>query len=436
MRLWLIHAVPSAISTTVHFAQKMGYNIAMILEALLSSVVIQLTVSGPISPPVAEYLAREIKRANSERAELVLITMDTPGGLDESMRSIIKEEIASEVPICVYVYPQGGRCASAGVFIAAAADLVAMAPGTNIGAAHPVSMGEKADSVMLEKLTNDAVAYLASLYAKTGRPTEWAEKFVRLSVSLSADSAVSAGIADLIAESPEQLLKALEGKPVRGKTLELASARVIKRGMGFRDSLLALLANPNIAYILLMIGLYGLLFELAHPGGIFPGVTGAVSLILAFYSFQLLPVNYAGVLLIILGVGLMLAEVKITSHGILGTGGVLSLLIGSIMLFDVSVPYLRISWVTVAVVVILTLLLFIFVIGKALRAQIWKPTTGREGLAGEEGVALEDIRAGGRGQVFVHGERWMAEAYEDIARGDVVVVEEVKGLRIKVRKKR
>ncbi len=404
-------------------------------QALISATVVQLTVSGAISPPVAEYLAREIRRANSERADLILITMDTPGGLDESMRTIVKEEIASDVPICVYVYPSGGRCASAGVFIAAAADIVAMAPGTNIGAAHPVSMGEKADSVMLEKATNDAVAYLSSLYAKRGRSEEWAGGFVRKSLSLSADSAVSSGIADLIADGPEELLSALDGKPARGKTLELSAARVVKRGMGFRDTLLALLANPNIAYILLMIGLYGLLFELAHPGGIFPGVTGAVSLILAFYSFQLLPVNYAGVLLIILGVGLMLAEVKITSHGVLGTGGVLSLLFGSIMLFDINVPYLRISWVSIAVVVLLTLLLFIFVIGKALRAQLWKPTTGKEGLLGEEGEALEDIKAGGKGQVFVHGERWLAEATEDISKGETIIVEEVKGLRIRVRRR-
>ncbi|MGB9589524.1 MAG: NfeD family protein [candidate division WOR-3 bacterium] len=407
----------------------------ILCPAIFSATVVQLTVSGAISPPVAEYLAREIRKANQERADLILITMDTPGGLDESMRTIIKEEIASDVPICVYVHPQGGRCASAGVFIAAAADLVAMAPGTNIGAAHPVSMGEKPDSVMLEKVTNDAVAYLASLYARTGRPTEWAERFVRQSVSLSADSAVSAGIANLVADSPEELLKALDGRPARGKNLELSDARVVKRGMSFRDSLLALLANPNIAYILLMIGLYGLLFELAHPGGIFPGVTGAVSLILAFYSFQTLPVNYAGVLLIILGVGLMLAEVKITSHGILGTGGVLSLLLGSIMLFDINVPYLRISWLSIAVVIILTLLLFIFVISKALRAQLWKPTTGKEGLVGEEGEALEDIKAGGKGQVFVHGERWLAEAAEDISAGDSIIVKEVKGLRIRVRKK-
>jgi len=405
------------------------------ISVLVSSVVVQLTVSGAISPPVAEYLAREIRRANQERADLILITMDTPGGLDESMRTIVKEEIASEVPICVYVYPQGGRCASAGVFIAAAADLVAMAPGTNIGAAHPVSMGEKSDSVMLEKVTNDAVAYLASLYAKKGRPEAWAENFVRQSHSLPADSAVSAGVADLVIGGIGDLLSALDGKEVRGKPLELANAQIVKRGMGFRDSLLALLANPNIAYILLMIGLYGLLFELAHPGGIFPGVTGAISLILAFYSFQTLPVNYAGVLLIILGVGLLLAEVKITSHGILGTGGVLSLLFGSIMLFDINVPYLRISWVSIAVVVILTLLLFIFIIGKALRAQLWKPTTGKEGLAGEEGEALEDIKAGAKGQVFVHGERWLAEASEDIAKGDAIVVEETKGLRLRVKRK-
>lgn len=403
--------------------------------ALLSSVVVQLTVSGAISPPVAEYLAKEIRRANSERADLILINMDTPGGLDESMRTIIKEEINSEVPICVYVYPSGGRCASAGVFIAAAADIVAMAPGTNIGAAHPVSMGEKSDSVMLEKIINDAIAYLSSLYAKKGRPESWAERFVRQSHSLSADSAVSAGVADLVIEGIDDLLPALNGKEVRGKPLELSDAQVVKRGMGFRDSLLALLANPNIAYILLMIGLYGLLFELAHPGGIFPGVTGAISLILAFYSFQTLPVNYAGVLLIILGVGLLLAEVKITSHGILGTGGVLSLLFGSIMLFDINVPYLRISWVSIAVVVILTLLLFVFVIGKALRAQLWKPTTGKEGLAGEKGEALEDIKAGAKGQVFVHGERWLAEALEDITKGDTIIVEEASGLKLMIRKK-
>ncbi len=388
--------------------------------ALLGYVAL-LEVEGPITPATAEYLSRGIQK--NQGASWIVVALNTPGGLDEAMRQGTRAILSSKAPVCVFVYPQGARCASAGVFWAAAAERLAMAPGTAIGAAHPVAIGQT-DSVLLEKAAQDAAAYLRSLFARRGRPQRWADEFVLKSRSLSAEEALREGVADTVLGSLEELLAWLG---VQGEEV-----REVK--MGFRERVLQLLSDPNIAYILFMIGIYGLLFELMHPGSVFPGVAGAISLILALYAFQTLPVNYAGVLLLLLGIALMLLDVKVPSHGVLTGGGAISLLIGSLMLFEADVPYLRLSWVTIAAVVGTTVLLFLFVIGKALRAQLWKPATGAEGLVGERGEAVEDIPEGKKGTVFVHGELWKAKALEDIKKGDEVEVAKVEGLTLFVKK--
>ncbi len=388
---------------------------------LLLGYVAVLEVQGPITPASAEYVERRITRAQD--ASWIVLVLNTPGGLDEAMRVGVRAILNSKAPVCVFVYPAGARCASAGVFWAAAAQRIAMAPGTAIGAAHPVAIGQ-ADSVLLEKAAQDAAAYLRSLFARRGRPQRWADEMVLRSRSLSAEEALREGVADTVVGSVRELIRWLgaEGEEVR------------EMPMGLRERVLQLLSDPNVAYILFMIGIYGLLFELMHPGSIFPGVAGVISLILAFYAFQTLPVNYAGLLLIVLGLGLMLLDVKVPSHGVLTGGGVISLIIGSLMLFQADVPYLRLSWVTIAAVVGATLLLFLFVIGKALQAQFWKPTTGAEGLVGERGEAREDIPKGKKGLVFVHGELWKALALEEIREGNEVEVAEVRGLLLVVRR--
>lgn len=391
-----------------------------------------------IGPVAAEFITKSISVAERE-SQLLVIALDTPGGLDESMRIIVKRIMNAEVPVCVFVYPPGARAASAGVFITMSAHIAAMAPGTNIGAAHPVSIGQQADSTMIEKVTKDAIAYLKSIAKKKGRNEEWAEKAVKESESVTAKEALELKVIDLIANNLRELLEKIDGKKIqleeRKVKLETADApvRVIK--MGIREKLLSIISNPNVAYILLILGFYGLFFELSHPGSILPGVIGIISLILAFYAFQTLPVNYAGVLLILLAMILYIAEIKIQSHGLLGIGGTISLLLGSIMLFETNISFLRISWSTIGVVVVFTLLFFFFVIAKGIQALRRRPKTGIEGLLGEEGVATKDFE-NGQGTVMVHGEIWRAISDEPIKGGMEIEVIEAKGLKLKVRPKK
>jgi len=395
-------------------------------------------VQGVIGPVAAEFITKRISIAEKE-SQLLVIALDTPGGLDESMRIIVKKIMNSEVPICVFVYPPGARAASAGVFITMAAHIAAMAPGTNIGAAHPVSIGQQVDSTMMEKITKDAVAYLKSIVRKRGRNEEWAEKAVKESESVTAKEALELKVIDLIANNLKELLEKIDGKKIqledREVKLETSDAPIREVKMGLREKLLAIISNPNVAYILLILGFYGLFFELSHPGSILPGVIGVISLILAFYAFQTLPVNYAGVLLILLAMILYIAEIKIQSHGLLGIGGTISLLLGSLMLFETGVPFLRISWSTIGVVLIFTLLFFFFVIAKGIQALRRRPKTGIEGLVGEEGVATKDFEKG-EGTVMVHGEIWKAISDESIKEGTEIEVIEAKGLKLKVRPKK
>ena len=394
-----------------------------------------IKINDVITPAIAEFVSRSIEQATKENAACLIIQMDTPGGLDLSMRDIIKDIMNAEIPVIVYVGPSGARAVSAGAIIIIAADIAAMAPGTNIGAAHPVAMGGgKMDRTMAEKVVNDAVAYVKSIAQKKGRNVDWAVRAVRDSVSIPETEALKLKVIDFIAKDLNELLEKADGKTVEKPkgAIKLATKglKIQELEMGFRQRFLATLSNPNLAYILMMIGMVGLYFELAHPGAIFPGVIGGISLILAFFAFRTLPVNYAGVLLILLGVFLFIAEIKIASYGLLTIGGLISLAIGSIMLFDSPAPFLRASFTVIIPTVLATAAFFIFVVAAALKAQLARPVTGAEGLVGEIGVAK--TRLSPEGKVFVHGEWWNAYAEEGIEPEEKVRVLKNEGLKLKV----
>ncbi len=392
-------------------------------------------VEGVINPVTSEFILKSISKAEKEGFSSLIIELDTPGGLDTSMRSIIKAINGSSIPVIVYVAPSGARAASAGVFITMAAHVAAMAPGTNIGAAHPVGMGGKMDKTMVEKATNDAVAYIKSIAQSRGRNQKWAEDAVRKSVSITAREALDKNVVDLIAENRDDLLEKLDGRVV-----ETASGKVVIKGkgasivegqMGTRLKILGMISDPNVAYILMLLGFYGLFFELTNPGAIFPGVIGGICLILAFYSFQTLPVNYAGLLLIILAIIMFVLEVKIASHGVLTIGGIVAMIIGSLMLFESPGPFVKLSLALIIPAVLVTAAFFTITIGLAFKAWRRKPVTGTEGLVGLTGVAHTDI--GEDGMALVRGEYWQAFSDEPIGRGDKIMVESVDGLKIKVK---
>jgi membrane-bound serine protease (ClpP class) len=393
-------------------------------------------INGPVTPVIADYLGRNLHESARSNERLVIIEMDTPGGLDNAMRDIVKDILASPVPVVVHVAPAGARAASAGAVIALAADICAMAPGTNIGAAHPVSIGEKPDKVMAEKLVNDAEAYVEGIAQKRGRDLLIAKKMVRESLSVTAEKALDGKVIDLIAADRGELLKKLDGRTVArdGKTitLQLAGVEVTEHGMRGRERILNVISNPNVAYVLLMLGFLGLFFELSNPGVILPGVIGGISLILAFFAFQTLPVNYAGVLLILLAIILFIAEIKIVSHGMLTVGGVVSMIFGSLLLFESPEPYLRVSWSVILVTVLATTVFAVWVVTLTIRAHRRKPVTGREGLIGEKGRAETEINP--EGKVFVLGEYWDAFSDEQIAPGEKIEVMDLEGLRVKVKK--
>jgi membrane-bound serine protease (ClpP class) len=395
-----------------------------------------ITVDAPITPVVSEYINHSIDKAFRDRAEAIVIQLDTPGGLVESMREIVKKMLAADVPVIVYVAPSGARAASAGVFVTMAANVAAMAPGTHIGAAHPVTMEGKLDKTMEVKIVNDLAAMARNVAELRGRNQDWAEEAVRKSVSITDKEAIKEHVVDVIASDLPSLLKMIDGRIVElaagKKTLRTADAQVKEIDMGFRYRFLEIISNPNIAYILMILGFYGLYFELSNPGAIFPGVAGAISLILAFYALHTLPINYAGLMLILLAIGLFVAEAFITSHGVLGVGGVIAMAIGSVMLVQSPVPGIRISWSVILPVVVLSALLFIITVTMAVRVQREKPDTGKEGMIGLEGEAKTDVHQSG--QVFVHGEYWSAWSEDQIAKGERIKVLAVEGLRVKVAK--
>lgn len=392
---------------------------------------------GIISPVASRFIKKAIAEATEDGAEVLVIQLDTPGGLDTSMRDIVKEILNAKIPICVFVAPAGARAASAGVFITLAAHISAMAPSTSIGAAHPVSIGkEKMDEKMIEKVTNDAAAYIRSIAKKRGKNVKWAEQAVRKSISATNEEAVKKNIVDLTCKNIQELLEKLDGREVKLEdkkvVIKTKNVEVKKIEMGLKDRILSVITDPNIAYILLLLGMYGLIFELQNPGAIFPGVVGSICLILAFFAFQMLPVNFAALLLIILAIILFILETQITSHGLLTIGGIIAITFGSIMLMNTDVPFLKISWKVILPAVVITAALFIFAIGMGIRVQFKKPTTGKEGLIGEIAVARTKIDK--EGKVFVNGEIWGAESKEVIKKGEKVKIVGFDKLTLKVEK--
>jgi membrane-bound serine protease (ClpP class) len=395
-----------------------------------------IKVNGAITPVSSEYIVKAIGKANKTGAEALIIQLDTPGGLDTSMRTIIKEINASKTPIVVYVSPSGARAASAGVFITMAAHIAAMSPGTNIGAAHPVAIGEKMDKTVSEKAENDAVAYIKSIAQDRGRNAAWAEDAVRKSVSITAGEALKQGVIDLLADNPGDLLKKIDGKAVTTAdnttvTLATSGATVAEDELGWRLAILNVITDPNVAYILMLIGIYGLFFELSNPGAVFPGIVGGISLILAFYAFQTLPVNYAGLFLILLAVVMFILELKVVSHGALTIGGIISMTIGSLMLFEESSPFFRLSLYIIAISVIVTVGFFGVIVGLSYKAWKRRPITGVEGIIGAVATATEDIGKDS-GMALVNGALWQCRSDLKIDKGKEVIVVEISGLRLKV----
>ena len=421
-------------------------------EAHADRRVVRIVVDGAISPASAEFIEGAIEEADDSGAEALVIVLDTPGGLVESTREIVQAMMASRTPIVVYVAPSGARAGSAGVFLTLAAHVAAMAPGTNIGAATPVSMGggglpggpAPADSAIersggdpLErKILNDTVAFIRTIAERRGRNADWAETAVTEAVSVTETEALEQNVVDLVAASLPELLDRIDGREVevfdRRATLRTAGADVRTLDPGLRFRILDTIANPNIAFILMMIGIYGIFFELMNPGAILPGVVGGISLLLAFFALQALPVNYAGVLLILFSLILFIAEVKVVSHGLLTVGGVIAFVLGATMLFDSPGSLLRVSWSVIIPAALLTAGFFAFAMGLAWRVWKSKPTTGREGLVGERGVVRR--RLDPEGQVLVHGELWRARAEEVLEPGDPVEVVGVDGLTVEVRR--
>ena len=412
--------------------------LSVLFSAEPAKQVLAIKVSGVINPVSSEFITKSIKEAHEMRAEALVLELDTPGGLDTSMRSIVKEIINSTVPVIVYISPGGARAASAGAFITMSAHIAAMAPGTNIGAAHPVSVGGKMDKEMSDKATNDAAAYIRSLAERSGRNAAWAEAAVRKSISATESEALREKVVDMVSSDLGTLLKEAQGRTVKTaggeKTLQTAQATVVRNDMGIRYKILNFITDPSVAYMLMLLGFYGLFFEMTNPGAIFPGVAGGIFLILAFYSFQTLPVNYAGLALIIFAIILFILEVKIISHGLLTIGGIISMVMGSLMLFESPEPIYKISLSIIVPAVLITALFFTVTFRLAYKALKRQPVTGSEGLVGLEGKATEDITKDG-GMVSLHGELWSAFSDEDIAKGKGVIVVEVSGLKLKVKKK-
>lgn len=403
-----------------------------------SRVVYVLRADGPVTASMVGSITDAIRRTERENAEALIIELDTPGGLVTSMRDIIKEMLAAKRPLVVYVSPNGAHAGSAGAFITLAAHVAAMAPVSNIGASTPVSVGGEMTKAMEKKVVNDAAAFMRTIAERQGRNVKVAEEWVREGTARTASEALANKVIDLIAPTLEDLLTALDGRTVTtaaGKlTLRTKGARVQRLELSFRDLVLKAISNPNIAFLLLLLGAAGLYFEFSTPGAILPGVVGAICLMLAFYALQFLPINYVGLLLILLAIILFIAEIKIVSHGVLTIGGVISMILGGIMLIDSPGPYLKISLATVVVTALLMAAFFAVVVGAGVRAMQRQPATGLEGMVGEVGVAR--TRLAPEGHVFVHGELWQAHCEGEAEPGEEVRVTAVEGLRLRVEKVR
>ena len=397
-----------------------------------------IDIEGVINPVTMRLVGLAIDRAQAEHAQALIIKLDTPGGLERSMRGIVQRMMNAEVPIVVYVAPTGARAASAGVFITEAAHVAAMAPATNIGAASPVMIGGgTADKTMMKKIENDAAAFIRTVATERGHNADWAEKAVRDAVAITERDALKLKVIDVIADSIPDLLDKIDGRVIKlpkgPVTLATKGAPVRPIEIGFRDKFLNVITDPNVAYVLMMLGMIGLFFELSNPGVVLPGVIGGISLILAFFAFQSLPINYAGLLLILFGIVLLIAEIKIVSHGVLAIGGMVSMALGSLMLFDAPEVGFRVSWLVIAPTVGATAGLFMFVVAAGVRALGRPPFTGAEGLVGRTGTVRE--RLGPEGQVMVSGELWRAVVDgEPLEPGAQVRVMAVDGLTLRVAK--
>jgi membrane-bound serine protease (ClpP class) len=394
--------------------------------------VLGIRLEGPVTPVMDGALRQALDRVERERYPVLLVQLNTPGGLETSMRDMVRRLLASPVPVIVWVAPGGARAASAGVFITIAADFAVMAPGTNIGAATPINMQGPMDSTLARKAANDAAAFARTVAAQRGRNLEWAEDAVRNAVSASETEALELDVIDLIASTEAELLAACDGREWRRgnetHALETRGREVDWIEPGFRLRLLAVLADPNIAYILLMLGFYGLLFELQNPGAILPGVVGGICLILAFFALSTLPVNYAGIALLVLACVFFLAEVKVQSHGLLGAGGVVALVLGSLFLFEGDT--VRVSWAVMLGGVIATSIFFLWIAGAGLRAQRAQVTTGERGMIGRRATVIESLAPVGR--VRIGDELWNARSSVTVGVGAEVVVIGMDGLTLAV----
>jgi membrane-bound serine protease (ClpP class) len=394
-----------------------------------------IDIDGAITPITVRLLAAAIERAHAEGSQALVVQLNTPGGLERSMRSMVQSILNSEIPVVVYVAPTGARAASAGVFLTMAAHVAAMAPATNMGAAHPVAVGGQMDKEMLKKVENDAAAFARTLATERGRNAEWMEKAVRSSVSVTEREALKLKVIDLIADRLPDLLEKIDGRVVKTKrgavTLETKGAPVKVIDIRFRDRFLALITDPNIAYILMMVGMLGIFFELSNPGVVLPGVIGGISLILAFFAFQSLPINWAGLLLILFGVALLIAEIKVASHGVLTIGGVVSMVLGSFMLYEAPEAGFRVSWTVILPTVGASAGLVVWAVSAGLRAMMRPPTTGAAGMIGQHAVVRAALDP--EGQVQLDGELWRAVAEDaPVPAGETVRVTGVDGLTLRV----
>jgi membrane-bound serine protease (ClpP class) len=395
-----------------------------------------IELDSAITPVTVRLLAGAIERAQADGAQALVVQLNTPGGLERSMRSMVQSILGSPIPVIVYVAPTGARAASAGVFITMAAHVAAMAPATNIGAAHPVAIGGGADKEMIKKVENDAAAFARTIATERGRNAEWAEKAVRSSVSATEREAVKLKVVDLVADSVPDLLARIDGRTVktaRGPaTLATREAAVRVIEVRFRDKFLALISDPNVAYLLMMAGMLGIFFELSNPGAILPGVIGGICLILAFYAFQSLPVNWAGLLLILFGVVLLIAEIKVVSHGVLAIGGVIAMLLGSLMLYDTpQTTGIRLSWFVIVPAVGTTAGLVFFAVSMGIRALYRPAVTGQSAMVGRRAIARSALAP--EGQVLIDGELWRAVSPDGrIEAGEAVQITAVDGLTLTV----
>lgn len=415
----------------------------------LEADILVLEINSSINPATVDFVNDALKEAKLKNSEMVLILLDTPGGLVSSTREIVKSIMSSDVPVCVYVYPDGARAGSAGVFITMSAHIAAMSPGTNIGAAHPVEAGgqdvdKKGGKDLRKKIENDTIAFIESIAEKRNRNKEWAIKAVRDSISVTANTALNEKVIDIVAKDIDELLREINGREIETNSgKKVINTLNIKRSyfrMNLRQKITNIFADPNISYILMMIGVAGIMMELYHPGVIFPGVIGGISLILAFVSFQVIPINYGALLLILLGVILIIAELFITSYGILSIGAAVSILIGSLLLIDKLDPRFLFEpdyGVNRSMIYLTTLIIvgfFALVAYLVVKSRVKKSVVGAEGLIGKVSEVVEKITPQKSGRVVVGGEYWFAEADEEIDAGCKAEIIKVEGLKLKVKK--